>query len=169
VTSNRHQRRSEEQGHQHGEVGAGVADHEPESLSGAGEFGDFGGDDGGADDNESGMAAMRVRNRGEQGSAEDLKGADDMGSECGMEKPILVKRLTPMLGSMNLRTPWVKKIRPTLMRTRRMAGSERNELGAPLRVHGFNFRGYARGCRKHPNAQTICVDQCAGAEQLRSG
>jgi len=34
----------------------------------------------------------------------------------GCENPILVKRTTPMLGSIYFRMPWVKKINPTAIR-----------------------------------------------------
>ena len=39
----------EEERAKHGEVGAGVADHEPEPLMGMGEFGEFGSGVGGRD------------------------------------------------------------------------------------------------------------------------
>src|ERR1022692_5288801 len=45
------------------------------------------------------------------------KVATKWAAKYGCENPILVKRTTPMLGSMYFKTPCVKKITPTAMRT----------------------------------------------------
>jgi hypothetical protein len=55
---------------------------------------------------------------------------------CG--NPIRVKRVIPIAGSINLRMPCVKKIRPTARRMRKMAagpctGLKRNRRGVPMR------------------------------------
>jgi hypothetical protein len=42
----------EQKAHEHGEIGSRVTDHEPESLSGSRQFGDFRRSDGGADDDQ---------------------------------------------------------------------------------------------------------------------
>ena len=71
-----------QQGHQHGEIRAGVAHHKPESLVGMREFGYFGGGDRGADDDQE-------RDRGESGTqpneherpAENLERSDKVSSE----------------------------------------------------------------------------------------
>jgi len=96
----------------HGEIGAGVTDHEPEPL-GMGEFGEFGTGDGGRDNKEKwDSSEVGPKAEEDERAADDFETADEVRREGGLRRPIL--------GSVNLRMPWVKKIRPTARRMRKI-------------------------------------------------
>jgi len=106
----------------HGEIGAGVTDHEPEPL-GMGEFGEFGTGDGGRDNKEkwdSSEAGPKAEE--DERAADDFETADEVRREGGLRKADASERSTPILGSVNLRRPWVKKIRPTARRMTKILG-----------------------------------------------
>src|SRR5215472_8451138 len=70
----------------HGEIGAGVTDHEPEPL-GMGEFGEFGTGDGGRDNKEkwdSSEAGPKAEE--DERAADDFETADEVRREGGLRK-----------------------------------------------------------------------------------